>query len=308
MTPTRTPSAWIVPPWPELPLASTVPEMRLVPPSACRRMLPPLALFAVVLLPASSVRSLVATSRISPLAPTTALFASTTPPWRTSAPNMPMRPESEISCPTLSACSASATRRTVTKGEPSETSSTLLPAASTISPCGERMTPEFCTSGPTRNTRPPGPPELVSMTPALETAPAPGVSVKRSRPLRKSWSDRFRLEATNPATSMRALDPITMPLELSRNTRPLEESTPSITLCGMTPFAPTTRLSTAEDPEDCRNRVISLTPIEKLCQLMMALALLVIVSVLPELAKLALPEHQQRQRHHQLAEIGRAHV
>src|SRR6266446_9845642 len=134
------------------------------------------------------------------------------------------------------------------------------------------MTPEFCTSGPTRKTRP------------------PGVSVKRSRPLRKSWSDRFRLEATNPATSMRALDPIAMPLELSRNTRPLEASTPSITLCGMTPFAPTTRLSTAEDPEDCRNRVISLTPIEKLCQLMMALALLVIVNVLPELAKLALPE------------------
>src|SRR5438552_11389748 len=28
----------IVPPWPELPFASTVPEMRLVPPSACRRM------------------------------------------------------------------------------------------------------------------------------------------------------------------------------------------------------------------------------------------------------------------------------
>jgi len=69
----------------------------------------------------------------------------------------------------------------------------------------------------------------------------------------------------------------------------LEESIPSITLCGITPFAPTTRLSTAEDPEDCRNRVISLTPIEKLCQLMMALALLVIVSVLPELAMLALP-------------------
>src|SRR2546428_14046064 len=128
------------------------------------------------------------------------------------------------------------------------------------------------------------------MTPALETAPAPGVSVKRSRPFRKSWSDRFRLEATNPATSMRALDPITMPLELSRNTRPLEASTPSITLCWITPFAPTTRLSTAEDREDCRNCVISLTPIEKLCQLMMALALLVIVRVLPELAKVALPE------------------
>src|SRR5207237_8337155 len=38
------------------------------------------------------------------------------------------------------------------------------------------------------------------------------------------------------------------------------------------------------------NCVISLPPIEKPCQLMMAPALLVIVSVLPELAKVALPE------------------
>src|SRR5258706_265307 len=75
-----------------------------------------------------------------------------------------------------------------------------------------------------------------------------------------------------------------------RKTRPLEDSTPSMTLCGMTPFEPTTRLSTAELAEDWTKRVISLTPIEKLCQFMMALALFVTVSVLPELAKLALPE------------------
>src|ERR1700704_916701 len=75
-----------------------------------------------------------------------------------------------------------------------------------------------------------------------------------------------------------------------RKTRPFDDNTPSMTLCGMTPLEPTTRLSTAELAEDWTKRVISLTPIEKLCQLMMALALLVIVSVLPELAKLALPE------------------
>src|SRR5258706_2608287 len=75
-----------------------------------------------------------------------------------------------------------------------------------------------------------------------------------------------------------------------RKTRPFEDSTPSITLCGMTPFAPTTRLSTAELAEDWTKRVISFTPIEKLCQLMMALALFVTVNVLPELAKPALPE------------------
>src|SRR6267143_2153178 len=31
-----------------------------------------------------------------------------------------------------------------------------------------------------------------------------------------------------------------------RKTRPFEDNTPSITLCGMTPLEPTTRLSTAE--------------------------------------------------------------
>src|SRR5262245_27993584 len=38
------------------------------------------------------------------------------------------------------------------------------------------------------------------------------------------------------------------------------------------------------------NRVISLTPIEKPCQLMIVLAVLVMVRVLPEVAKVALPE------------------
>ncbi len=163
---------------------------------------------------------------------------------------MPMRPESATSLPTLSARSLSAVMVTVTNGEFSETRSTLLPAASTISPCGVRMIPEFSTSGAIRNTRPPGPPEAVSMVPAFETFPAPGVSVKRILPARKSASDRFRLDATNPATSMRAPAPIRMPLELSRNTRPLEDRTPSIMLCGTTPFLPTTRLSTAEELED----------------------------------------------------------
>src|SRR5260221_9043518 len=75
-----------------------------------------------------------------------------------------------------------------------------------------------------------------------------------------------------------------------RKTRPFEDNAPWRTLCGMAPLEPTTRLSTAELAEDWTNRVISLTPIEKLCQLMMALALFVTVSVLPELAKPAVPE------------------
>src|SRR5499427_494784 len=84
--------------------------------------------------------------------------------------------------------------------------------------------------------------------------------------------------------------PMTMPLGLIRNTRPFEDSTPSIALCGIAPPVPTTRFNTAEELLDCRNRVISLDPMEKLCQLMIVLAVLVIVRVLPEVAKPALPE------------------
>ena len=110
------------------------------------------------------------------------------------------------------------------------------------------------------------------------------------RPFWKSASERFRLEATKPATSMRAVAPRTIPLWLSRKTRPFDCRMPSITLCGITPPEPTTRLRTAEPAELCRNLVISLTPIEKLCQLMMALAVFVIVSVLPEAVIVAPPE------------------
>ena len=189
---------------------------------------------------------------------------------------MPMRPESEMSWPTFSACSASATTLTVTYGEDSEISSALFPAASTISPCGARMMPVFCTSGATRNTRPP---EVVSMMPWLSTAPAPGTSLKRMRPARKSSFVRLRLEATKPATSMRAPWPITTPPGLSRNTRPFDCSMPSMTLCGIAPPEPMTRFSTAFTAEGCRNLVRSLIPIEKLPQLRIALPLVVIVSV-----------------------------
>jgi hypothetical protein len=65
---------------------------------------------------------------------------------------------------------------------------------------------------------------------------------------------------------------------------------PSITLRGTTPPEPTTRFNTDEAAEPCTKRVISLTPMEKLCHWMMAFALLVIVSALPELEKVALPE------------------
>src|SRR5262249_26338288 len=196
-----------------------------------------------------------------------------------------------------SARSLSAVMLTVTNGVPSDASSTVLPAARMISPCGERITPEFCTSGPISHTRPPGPPELVSIVPALLTVPPPRGAAKCIFPFRKPVPDRFRLEAPTPATSILPCAPITTPLGLSRNTRPptgppapmTDCSSPSILLCGIDPLAPTTRFRTAEEFEDCIKRVISLTSMEKLCQLMIVLAVLVIVRVLPELENVALP-------------------
>jgi hypothetical protein len=63
-----------------------------------------------------------------------------------------------------------------------------------------------------------------------------------------------------------------------------------ITLCGIVPPAPTTRFSTAESWLGWMKRVISLALIEKPCQLMIAFALLVMLSALPCVANVALPE------------------
>ncbi len=52
---------------------------------------------------------------------------------------------------------------------------------------------------------------------------------------------------------------------------------------------PVTRLSTADAAFCCAKRVISPEPIEKLCQLMIAPGVLVTVSALPVVAKVAAP-------------------
>ena len=66
---------------------------------------------------------------------------------------------------------------------------------------------------------------------------------------------------------------------------PLDCSWPRIWLGSL----PSTRLSTAEDALGWMNFVVSLAPMEKLCQLRMALALLVIVWVLPTVLMVAVP-------------------
>src|SRR5262249_4437589 len=106
----------------------------------------------------------------------------------------------------------------------------------------------------------------------LTTAPAPGVSANLSLPPRKSASERLRVDATSPATSTCEPAPNKMPPGLIRNTRPFDCSAPSIA----EGFPVATRLSTALDADCWTKRVISLTPIEKDCQLMIEFGLLVI--------------------------------
>ncbi len=84
---------------------------------------------------------------------------------------------------------------------------------------------------------------------------------------------------------MRAPAPTTTPLGLIRNTRPFESSWPRSADCP----GPVTRLSTALAAPLWMKRVTSSGRIENACQLMIAPGVLVTVSVLPLVAKLAAP-------------------
>ena len=106
------------------------------------------------------------------------------------------------------------------------------------------------------------PPPGVVMLPWLTTLPATAPSVKRMRPARKSASDRFSVDARNPATSICAPAPIVIPFGLTRNTRPLDCSEPSMA----DGLRPTTRFSTLLDCDCWMKRVISLPAIENPCQ------------------------------------------
>ncbi len=121
------------------------------------------------------------------------------------------------------------------------------------------------------------------MLPWFSTLPASALGAKLKRPARKSWLLRLSVEATSPATSMRAPGPIRMPLGLTRKTRPFEVSAPRMTERS----GPMTRLRTLEAALCWMNRVVSLAPIENPCQLMIAPGLLVMLSDRPTLEKLA---------------------
>ena len=160
--------------------------------------------------------------------------------------------------------------------------STLRPAASRITPLGASISPEFSTLGATSTTCPP---ETVRMRPSLRTSPAPGVSPKRSRPARKSWSLSLSEDTTSPATSTCEPAPNRMPLGLMMNTRPLDCSAPRI----RDGSVPVIRLSTALAAFCCTKRVNSPRSMPKLCQWMMVPGVLVTVSSLPWVWKPACP-------------------
>ena len=187
-----------------------------------------------------------------------------------------------ISVPRFTASSLLLLISTRIDGLSMSATSTLRPAASKILPSGAKIRPEFSTRGATSST---SPPNDVRMLPSLRTAPAPGVSPKRSRLFKKSSLESLSVEATRPATSTCEPAPNTMPLGLIKNTRPLDCSLPKIS----DGFSPTTRLSTWLAAFCCTKRVSSSRPMLNCCQLMMVPGVLVMVSVLPLCRKLACP-------------------
>ncbi|OQA33148.1 MAG: hypothetical protein BWY57_01407 [Betaproteobacteria bacterium ADurb.Bin341] len=212
----------------------------------------------------------------------TALEADSVPPFLTSAPTMPMRPLSATMLPRLVAAVSLPVISTRTPGVAVSPISTVLPAARIVSPPGVTIVPAFSTCGAIRYTLPP---VGVEMVPSLRTKPAPGVFWKTKRLARKSASDICSDEATKWATSIRAPAPTRIPAGLIRKTWPFDCSWPRITEGSLV----TTRLSTDEAAEGCTNRVTSLLPMEKPCQLMMVPLLLVTLRVLPVWLKEAEP-------------------
>ena len=159
---------------------------------------------------------------------------------------------------------------------------TLRPAASTTSPPGDWMRPLFWTSGAIRIT---WPPSGVEIRPWLPTRPATAPALKFILPARKSLSEIARLEATSPFTSTREPAPNSMPLGLTRNTRPFDCSAPRISEgCW-----PVMRLSTVLVGLCWMKRVTSPAAIENPGHWMMVPGVLVIVRTLPSCWKLAWP-------------------
>ena len=271
----------MVPPGPALPFAcvSVLPSTLMSLPAETVTE-PPWGPLAVMVLPDSSETDLLAESTMRPCASRLTWLALMMPLLRNSAPAMLMFCATSV--PRFSALPAVAVNTTFTPGVAVSITSIDWPAASTICPFGAWISPEFETSLPTSRMVPP---DAAVMLPWLVTLPWIAPASNLSLPAKKSAVLMCAVEATRPPTSMRAPWPKTMPFGLIKKTLPFDCSCPRIEEGS----APTTRLSTALDADCCWKLVISLAPIEKLCQLMTAPGLLVIVRVLPAALKVAWP-------------------
>ncbi len=151
--------------------------------------------------------------------------------------------------------------------------STLLPAASTMSPFSAVIRPVFSTSVAISSRGP----SVVRRVPSLRSLPAAPSASNLSFPLLKSWLLMFSVDATRPAVSTLAPAPNRMPFGLIRKTRPLAIRLPRI--CDGS--WPTTRLSTVAVAPGWMKRVVSPGWMENCRQWMMALSPAVMFSVLP---------------------------
>ena len=160
--------------------ALTLPCTCVLPPDSISTV-PPLGPFASITLVGANTTACLPRSVTVPFSPTTAELAWIVPLLRTRPPYIDTC--LAIRVPMFTASSLLLEISTRIEGRSISEISTLRPAASRITPFGASIRPEFSTRGATRITWPPA---AVRMLPSLRTAPAPGVSLKRRRPARKS--------------------------------------------------------------------------------------------------------------------------
>ena len=153
--PTRLPSRFTRPPLPLFPAAETVPEMMVSPASVLTVISPPETPLADVTLPAPSFVPRLERKKMRPFSPATALSALTIPFCARRPPKIPILPLLATISPRFNAWSSGALTTTAISGEKESTRLTERPAASSTSPLGAEMTPEFSTCGAISHTLPP---------------------------------------------------------------------------------------------------------------------------------------------------------
>ncbi len=141
--------------------------------------------------------------------------------------------------------------------------STSEPTPKPTNPSGASRVPLFSMREPMRAILPLG----QWIVPKLTTAPLPAPAKSKLCALRKSSFRTSKLAATNPAVSTRAWAPNRIPFGFNKNTWPLENKLPKISLHS----EPITRLRTAPWGPAWLKTTFSPKPIENLSHSMIAL-------------------------------------